>query len=277
MQEAEKSASCVFFMSFPPSLVTFLFKIRAGYIIIITRKRGFFMRIAVCDDERELAEDICARIKKIDRVCRVFCYTEGISLLQDGCFDLVFLDIGMEPINGMEVAKRLREINQKVLIVFITALKEYVFDSFEVGAFWYLLKPVSEDKLKDVLFRAKKQWEQQNGSGERQIFIQTKSKNYVLSVNDILYLENQKRKILIHTKEELITFNAVMSKVEESLGEGFYRCHRGYLVNLAYVAEYDGETIWLANKETIYLAKNKYQDFVMTYMRYLRNGGVTFV
>ena len=132
------------------------------------------MRIAVCDDERELAEDICARIKKIDRVCRVFCYTEGISLLQDGCFDLVFLDIGMEPINGMEVAKRLREINQKVLIVFITALKEYVFDSFEVGAFWYLLKPVSEDKLKDVLFRAKKQWEQQNGSGERQIFIQTK-------------------------------------------------------------------------------------------------------
>lgn len=64
MQEAEKSASCVFFMSFPPSLVTFLFKIRAGYIIIVTRKRGFFMRIAVCDDERELAEDICARIKK---------------------------------------------------------------------------------------------------------------------------------------------------------------------------------------------------------------------
>lgn len=235
------------------------------------------MRIAVCDDEKNLVEELTVRIKKIDRECSVFCYTEGTSLLRDGCFDLVFLDIAMEPVNGMEVARRLREMNRKVLIVFITALKEYVFDSFEVGAFWYLLKPVSEDKLKEVLSRAKKQWEQQNGSGERQIFIQTKSKNYVLPVNDILYLENQKRKIVVHTKEELITFNAAMSKIEESLGDGFYRCHRGYLVNLAYVSEYDGETIRLANKETVYLAKNKYQDFVMKYMRYLRNGGVTFV
>ena len=235
------------------------------------------MRIAVCDDEKNLVEDLIAMIKNLDQSFRVFGYTEGTSLLHDGSFDLVFLDIAMEPIDGMEVAKRLREINQKVLIVFITALKEYVFDSFEVGPFWYLLKPVSKDKLKDVLHRAKKQWEQQNNSGEQQIFIQTKSRNYLLNVNDILYLENQKRKILVHTKEELITFNAAMSKLEESLGDGFYRCHRGYLVNLAYVAEYDGETIRLTNKETVYLAKNKYQDFVIKYMRYLRNGGVTFV
>ena len=134
------------------------------------------MRIAVCDDERKAAEDLIARIKKIDRECRVFCYTEGISLLHDGCFDLVFLDIGMEPMNGMEAAKRLREMNQKVLIVFITALKEYVFDSFEVGAFWYLLKPVSQDKLKDVLYRARKQWEQQNDSGEQQVLSRRKAK-----------------------------------------------------------------------------------------------------
>lgn len=235
------------------------------------------MRIAVCDDEKNLAENLCAMIKKCDKDSTVLCYTDGTSLLHDGCFDVVFLDIGMEPMDGMEVARRLREENKKVILIFITALKEYVYDSFEVGAFWYLLKPVSQEKLDRVLKRAREEWERNSDAGERQIFIQTKSKNYVLLVNDILYLENQKRKVLIHTREELITFYSSMSKLEESLGDGFYRCHRGYLVNLAYVAEYDAETIRLVNKEMIYLAKNKYSDFVVQYMRYLRNGGVTFV
>ncbi|MCM1257286.1 MAG: LytTR family DNA-binding domain-containing protein [Roseburia sp.] len=235
------------------------------------------MQIAVCDDEKNMARSLCAMIGELDRESRVSCYTDGPSLLRGGGFDLVFLDIGMEPMDGMELAGRIREKNKKTLIVFVTALKEYVYDCFEVGAFWYLLKPVSKDKLEQVLCRAKEEWRQGQDVSKKQIFIQTKGQNYLLFVDDILYLENQKRKVLIHTREEQIAFYAAMSKLEKSLGEGFYRCHRGYLVNFAYVAGYDAKSIRLLNHETIYLAKNKYPDFVVQYMRYLRNGGVTFV
>lgn len=235
------------------------------------------MKIAICDDEETLGKKLCALVKKYAGDCTVFCYTDGFSLLCDNSYDIVFLDIGMKEMDGLETARRLRKENRETLIIFITALKEYVYESFDVAAFWYLLKPVEEEKFKAVLERAIEECQRRKGSREKQIFVQTKNKNYVLSVQDILYLENQKRKVLIHTKQEVIAFYSPMAKLEEKLGEGFYRCHRGYLVNLAYVASYTGESIQLANRETIYLAKNKYQDFVMQYMRYLRNGGVTFV
>lgn len=235
------------------------------------------MRIAICDDEEVIGKELCGMVKKYAKESSVSVFTDGASLLQENGFDIVFLDIGMDGMNGMEVARRLREESRHVIIIFVTALKEYVFDSFEVGAFWYLLKPFEEEKLKLVLGRATEEWERNHAGKEKQIFVRTKNKNYVLPVRDILYLENQKRKILIHTRKEQITIYGTMAKMEEALGNGFYRCHRGYLVNFAYVAGYESESIRLINNETIYLARNKYQDFVMQYMRYLRNGGVSFV
>lgn len=235
------------------------------------------MRIAICDDEEEIGRQLCTLVKKYAGESDVFVFADGISLLHGGKFDLVFLDIGMEKMDGLEAARRIRETDRETIIIFVTALKEYVFDSFSVGAFWYLLKPVDEKQLQLVLHKGMEEWRRHNEDRERRIFVRTKTRNYLLPVNDILYLENQKRKILIHTKQDLITFYASMAKIEESLGEGFFRCHRGYLVNLAYVAGYDAKSIQLVNKETIYLARDKYPKFVMQYMRYLRNGGVSFV
>ena len=76
---------------------------------------------------------------------------------------------------------------------------------------------------------------------------------------------------------ECIETYATMNEMEKQLGEGFYRCHRGYLVNMAYILEYDTSKISLNNGEEIYMAKEKYSDFVKEYMRYLKGGGGTFV
>ena len=76
----------------------------------------------------------------------------------------------------------------------------------------------------------------------------------------------------IHTTGEIIEAYASMNEMEGQLGESFYRCHRGYLVNMVYVAEYDRESVILNNGEYVYLAKEKYGEFVKAYMRYLRNG-----
>lgn len=79
----------------------------------------------------------------------------------------------------------------------------------------------------------------------------------------------------MHTVKETIELYASLNGMEAELGMSFYRCHRGYLVNMAYVSEYCHDSILLSNGETIYLAKEKYQEFVKEYMRYLKSGGVS--
>ena len=69
---------------------------------------------------------------------------------------------------------------------------------------------------------------------------------------------------------------AVMKELQKELGNSFYRCHRGYLVNMAHIAEYSSDTIEMDNGEKVYLAKEKYPEFVREYMRYLRNGGAAY-
>ena len=132
-------------------------------------------------------------------------------------------------------------------------------------------------KLQETLVRAKKEIEKRQGRKDRQIFIKAGHKNMALNLCDILYFENQRRKIAAHTLRGEISFYGVMADMERETGADFCRCHRGYLVNLFHVTEYDRETITLSNGERIYLSKDRYHDFVKQYMRYLRNGGVSHV
>lgn len=236
------------------------------------------LKIAVCDDEPAFVEQISDRIKKYipDGIIQCFLSSEDL-LLQGELFDIYFLDIQMEKINGIETAKKLRELEEESIIVFITGAKEYVFQAFDVAALHYLVKPVDDAKLQEVLERAKKEIEKRQNRKDRQIFIKTRNKNITLNVADILYFENEMRKIIAHTARGEISFYGVMADMEKEAGAGFYRCHRGYLVNLSYVMEYDMENIMLSNGEKIYLSKDRYHDFVKQYMRYLRSGGVSHV
>lgn len=240
-------------------------------------------KIAVCDDEEVIAEQISSMIKKELTNSDIEQFFSGEELLaQNERFDIYFLDIQMEQLTGIETARRLRKQDESCVIVFITGVKEYVFDAFDVAALHYLIKPVQEEKLKEVLKRAVKEIEknrhsQSNSTVNRQIFIKTRDKSITVNVSDILYFENEMRKIIVHTKQDTVTFYGNMADMENRTGVGFYRCHRGYLVNMAYIAEYDAENIYLSNGDKVYLAKEKYQDFVQQYMRYLRNGGVSHV
>ena len=236
------------------------------------------LKIAVCDDEPVFVEQISGRIKEYMPDAAIQGFISSANLLLWGeKFDIYFLDIQMEKMNGVETAKRLRESDEESVIVFITGAKEYVFEAFDVAALHYLIKPVADEKLQEVLKRAQKEIEKKRNKKDRQIFIKTRNKSITLNVSDILYLENEMRKIIVHTMSGEISFYGVMADVEQEVGEDFYRCHRGYLVNLSHVAEYDAENIMLTNGEKIYLSKNRYHDFVKQYMRYLRNGGVSHV
>ena len=234
------------------------------------------MYIAVVDDEKVIREDICKLIEKQRPESRVEAFSTGEELLaSQGRFDIVFLDIQMDGMNGIEAARSLRERQDEIVLIFITGIKEYVFDAFDLYAFQYLLKPLDEKKFAEVLDRAVK--EAGRKKEKRGIFI--KARNLTLAQTDILYIESRGKKVEIHTArdEESIEIYAAMDELEGQLGEGFYRCHRAYIVNMAYITEYGGDSILLTNGDKVYLAKRKYGDFVKAYMWYLQNGGVSSV
>ncbi len=211
------------------------------------------LNIAICDDEKMIREQIKELAEKeMPDVCAGL-YETGDALLAAGKqFDIVFLDIQMEGTDGIETAKRLRQHSalkgaEDTILIFITGIREYVFEAFDVAAFHYLLKPVEEDKFREVFRRAERELEKRKKQQRETVFVKTRNRSFTLEKDSILYIESRGKKVEIHTKGETIEAYASMNELEAQLGEGFYRCHRGYLVNMAYVAEYDKESIVLNN------------------------------
>ena len=237
------------------------------------------MDIAVVDDEKAIREHICGLVEEQQPESRIEAYATGEELLASGKrFDIVFLDIQMEGMNGIEAARNLREKNanlgvEDTVLVFITGIKDYVFDAFDLYAFQYLLKPIDEGKFAEVLERAVR--EAAKKKERRVLFI--KSRNLTLDQSEILYIESRAKKVEIHTVRQTIEIYAAMDELEGQLGENFYRCHRAYIVNMDCITEYDGESITLTNGDRVYLTKKKYGEFVKAYMWHLQNGGVSSV
>ena len=236
------------------------------------------MNIAVVDDEEAIREQIGGFIKKRNPGFDISGFATGEGLLAAGKdFDIIFLDIQMEGMGGIEAARTLRQSGVDAVVIFITGIREYVFEAFDVSAFHYLLKPIEEQKFMEVLDRAAKEAGKRKGQKERQIFIRAKNQGYTL--NSILYIESRGKKVEIHTTdmEDVIESYATMDELEGQLGDGFYRCHRGYLVNMAHIARYDADSIFLSSGEEVYLTRKRHNEFVKAYMWYLQNGGVSCV
>ncbi len=232
------------------------------------------MEIAVVDDEKAIREHICVLIEEQQPESSIEIYAAGEELLASGKrFDITFLDIQMEGMNGIETAKKLREQQKDTVLVFITGIKDYVFDAFDLYAFQYLLKPIDEYKFAEVLERAAQ--EAKRKKERRVLFV--KSRNLTLDQSEILYIESRAKKVEIHTLRRTIEIYGAMDELAGQLGEEFYRCHRAYLVNMNYVTEYDRESITLMGGDRVYLTKKKYGEFVKTYMWHLQNGGVSSV
>lgn len=194
------------------------------------------MDIAVVDDEKVIREQICSLIKKHKPDCRLESYAAGRELLTSGRrFDIIFLDIQMDGMNGIETAKRLRERQEETILIFLTGLREYVFEALDLYAFHYLLRPVDEKNFAGVLERAVR--EAGKKKEKRALFIKTR--NLTLDQADILYIESIRRKVGVHTAraKEIIEIYATMEELEGQLGGDFYRCHRAYIVNMAHIAE----------------------------------------
>ncbi|WP_314347829.1 LytTR family DNA-binding domain-containing protein [Fusobacterium massiliense] len=167
---------------------------------------------------------------------------DTLNFLEKNKIDVVFLDINMPDMNGINLGKIISKIYPEVKIIFITAYKDYAVDAFEVKAFDYLLKPYSEERIRNLLKSLVSTKSVDNilnrNTSLKKITINMDEKIYVLSLTDVDYIEANEKETLIFANKKRYVSKIKISKWEEMLeGYNFYRCHRSYIINLDKIVE----------------------------------------
>ncbi|MEY8390145.1 LytTR family DNA-binding domain-containing protein [Lachnospiraceae bacterium 45-W7] len=234
------------------------------------------MKIAVCDDEPVVCRQISQQIRNIYPSFQVQEYFSGEALLKEVLqFQIIFLDIRLGGIDGIETARKIRKNSSKAVLIFLTALEEYVFQAFDVEAFHYLLKPLKKEKFFQVLELAVKKAEEEQSekseqSERRSIVIKAGAVTRKIKIDQIIYAEVQNRKVTVYTTDGSLEYYGRISELLKELGKNFICPHRSYLVNFAYVSNYCATSITMDNGAEISVAKQRYRTFVQQYFQYIK-------
>lgn len=219
------------------------------------------MRIAICDDESIYRQQTYNAIESISKSLDVVIDTfdngkELIHRFKTLNYDLVMLDIEMPEIDGISLARKLRELSEDVYIVFLTSHIEYALEGYEVNALRYLTKPVNNQKLKEIL-----EYIIQKQSKEDVLWIKTDEAEEKIRLSDILYLEAQNQNIVINTKEKLYTTRYNLGDFETELkSKGFVRIHRGYIVSLNKILKLGKNCVCLENDINLPVSRSKEKE-----------------
>ena len=167
---------------------------------------------------------------------------DTLNFLENNTTDVIFLDISMPDMNGISLGKIVTKMYPDTKIVFITAYKDYAVDAFEIKAFDYLLKPYSETRirnlLKSLVNRETEVISSIKNSNLKKITVNIDERLYVISLNDVDYIEASEKETLIFSNQKKYISKIKISKWEEMLkGYNFYRCHRSFIINLDKITE----------------------------------------
>lgn len=229
------------------------------------------MRIAICDDQVQCRTQAVTAIREClpGGGILVDPYKDGMSFLQafsKKAYDLVFLDIEMPEMDGISVARRLRQISKNVPIVFLTSHIEFALEGYEVNALRYLTKPINTQKLQEVLAYVQAQMQQQ-----RVLWIKNDLTEEKVHIKDILFLEAQNQNIVIYTKHGDYTVRYNLSDYETELrDDGFFRIHRGYLVSLRHVKSVGKHEVTLSDSTVLPVSRTKEKELKEALFQYVR-------
>ena len=231
------------------------------------------INIAICDDEKYILDKIKKLVfdffhrKNVEITVSQFGSGEEL-LRHNKNIDILFLDIQMDGIDGMETARKMRSQNYKGYLIFITVLKEKVFQSFDVQAYDYLVKPIEEEcfeKTMERLFSA-----MQNAK-DASLLVQKRYESNIIAFDDIVFCEIIDKKIYLHLKtEEVIDYYDRIENLETKLDGRFFKCHRSYLINLSHLKSYKNGMAYMINDKQIPVSRLRSKEFSSVVLKYMK-------
>lgn len=230
-------------------------------------------KIAVCDDNPADAGYVADVIRRWAQARAVLMEIERFPSAEtfwfqyeeNRCYDILFLDIEMEPegMNGIELAAKLRKNDSSIQLVFVTGYMDYIADGYDVEALHYLLKPVTEEKLGSVLARALERVK----AREKELFLQTTDGSVRVLNSEIRYLEVQRNYVTIHAAEEY-TVKRTLGDLEKELDESFFRTGRSFIVNLRFVRKITKTQVFLKDGAQVPLSRGLYEGINRAMIQY---------
>lgn len=231
-------------------------------------------KIVICDDDKIFVESLKNKVKKEilnnDEDCMIEHYFDGKTLLkevEDKIIDVLFLDIDMPEVTGIELADVIKQSGIDTNIVFITNREDLVFRAIHYQPFRFIRK----EKLKDELPEAIKALIKKMQSEDKLINLHTKEGNVILSIKDIMYIESCKHYLFIYCEDHTYEVRDKISNYENYLNSyGFLKIHRSYLVNVRVINSIKAAGVELDNEELLPVSRDKVQELKRQYLSYTR-------
>ncbi|HFH9838171.1 TPA: LytR/AlgR family response regulator transcription factor [Streptococcus suis] len=232
------------------------------------------MKIAIVEDQKIEQERLQTYIQTACHTrnlpVEIRCFNDGIDISSDyqKQFDVIYLDVEMEIMDGMTTAKKIRSVDKDVLIVFVTNHSQVAIQGYSVEAIDFLLKPLSnfvfEEHFKKILRKLPSQDEEQAF-----LYIKHKASTIKIAQTDIFYIESQGHQLYIHTNNDIITTSNSLKNIEPLLdSKTFFRSNSGYIVNLAHVEKVEGNLVFL-NEEALPISRPRKKDFMTALTNYV--------
>lgn len=232
------------------------------------------LQVLICDDDNLFLDSLETRIKqlfqKYGSTCRIQRWNSGCDLLKEADLmqaDILFLDIDMPDMSGMQVAEKVKEQNGDVNLVFLTNREDLVFKAIQFQPYRFLRKGKLEEELEETIHRLIIKI-----ADETLLYQFARGGNAVkIPIREIIYLESQGHNIQIHCRTKVHTIRGKLSEYDKRLEKyGFIRIHSGFLVNVRYIYTIRYQGICLDNGENLPVSRKKLDEIKKIHMAYMR-------
>lgn len=231
------------------------------------------LNICICDDDKLIHETLKTYCYKIYdntqlEIDNLFSAEELIHIYEQQVrFDIIFLDIEMATITGIEAAEKIKKISPDVIIIFISSHQKYVFDTFKVEPLHFLVKPFSEQEFNDVFKRALNKYRSLNST----ITLKWQNERYVIKINTIKYIEGYKRHITVYTQNEKYEALGKIQDMQKILSSfNFIRTHQGFLVNMDYIHRFTQTDVILSDGTKVMISVRKRAEALRMFDEFLK-------
>lgn len=234
------------------------------------------IRIAVCDDEQRIREKLRSYIDKYAKnkfiKIHVDTYENGKALVLafEKQYDIIFLDVEMPELNGLETAERIRKQDNLVSIFFLTCHEKYAYQSYSVEANGYQTKPVSYDNFKMLMDKSLIRIQEKQGK----ILLEGKGTVRMVLKSSIVYISYFNHKLTYHlidgeTIDECGSIKKFLSNDTENL---FFQIHKSYIINMIWIEKCKNQEVYLKGmKECLSVSRHRWTEFYDQYLRYCRD------